>query len=138
MCKKPFSTLVAHATISSTPTSDFSQVGPILMNMIVSPSAKQRRILPGTFGLAVAFLVAAPLQAQTKIEYNRDVRPILAENCFACHGPDSASRKASLRLDQRADAIKMGAIAPGKLKESRSEEHTSELQSPCNLVCRLL
>ena len=31
------------------------------------------------------------------VEYNRDVRPILAENCFSCHGPDSASRKARLR-----------------------------------------
>jgi hypothetical protein len=61
---------------------------------------------------------AAPACAQAKIEYNRDVRPILAENCFACHGPDSAARKAGLRLDQRDDAIKMGAIAPGKLNES--------------------
>ncbi|MBI2808026.1 MAG: DUF1553 domain-containing protein [Planctomycetes bacterium] len=59
-----------------------------------------------------------PLTAQTRIEYNRDVRPILAENCFACHGPDSASRKAGLRLDQREAAIKMGAITPGKLKDS--------------------
>src|SRR5580692_6022006 len=63
-------------------------------------------------------ICALPLQAQSKIEYNRDVRPILAENCFACHGPDSASRKASLRLDQRDAAIKMGAIAPGNVKES--------------------
>ena len=63
------------------------------------------------------------VHAQTKIEYNRDVRPILTENCFACHGPDSASRKAGLRLDQRDDAIKMGAIVPGKLKESALIEH---------------
>src|SRR5437870_4062212 len=47
-------------------------------------------------------------------EYNRDVRPILAENCFACHGPDSASRKAGLRLDKRDEAIKAGAIVPGQ------------------------
>ena len=47
------------------------------------------------------------------LEYNRDVRPILAENCFACHGPDSAARKADLRLDRRDAAIKAGAIAPG-------------------------
>ena len=37
-----------------------------------------------------------------KLEYNRDIRPILLENCFACHGPDSASRKADLRLDPKA------------------------------------
>jgi mono/diheme cytochrome c family protein len=53
-------------------------------------------------------------------EYNRDVRPILAENCFACHGPDSAARKAKLRLDRRDEAIKAGAIAPGKPDESEA------------------
>src|SRR5580765_8122477 len=63
-------------------------------------------------------ILSAPLCAQTKIEYNRDVRPILAENCFACHGPDSASRKAGLRLDDRDAAIKMSAIKPGDVKES--------------------
>jgi hypothetical protein len=46
------------------------------------------------------------------LEYNRDVRPILAENCFACHGPDSAARKAELRLDQREAAIESGALTP--------------------------
>jgi hypothetical protein len=52
------------------------------------------------------------------IEYNRDVRPILAENCFACHGPDSAARKAGLRIDLRDAAIEMKAIVPGKPDES--------------------
>jgi hypothetical protein len=51
-------------------------------------------------------------------EYNRDVRPILAENCFTCHGPDSAARKAHLRLDQREVAIKKGAIVPGRPDKS--------------------
>jgi len=46
------------------------------------------------------------------------VRPILAENCFACHGPDSASRKASLRLDQRDAAVKAEAFVPGKPDDS--------------------
>jgi hypothetical protein len=68
--------------------------------------------------LAIAFTLASAAQAQTKIEYNRDVRPILAENCFACHGPDSASRKAGLRLDQREVAIKKKAFIPGSPKES--------------------
>jgi len=57
------------------------------------------------------------------LEYNRDVRPILAENCFPCHGMDSAARKAGLRLDSFADATAgsqdaPGAIVPGKPDKS--------------------
>ena len=46
-------------------------------------------------------------------QYNRDVRPILFDNCFSCHGPDSASRQAELRLDQREAAVEKSAIVPG-------------------------
>lgn len=55
---------------------------------------------------------AAPLS------YNRDIRPILAENCFACHGPDKASREAKLRLDLREAAIGKEAFVPGDSKNS--------------------
>lgn len=61
--------------------------------------------------------MALPVSAD-KIEFNRDIRPILTENCFTCHGPDSASRKAGLRLDQRESAIKAGAIVAGKAGDS--------------------
>jgi mono/diheme cytochrome c family protein len=69
-----------------------------------------------TLSPAVLLLLApAALAGQpAKLEYNRDVRPILAENCFACHGPDSAARKAKLRLDRRDAAVEAGAIDPGK------------------------
>ncbi len=50
--------------------------------------------------------------------YNADIRPILADTCFACHGPDSAARQADLRLDQRQTAIDMGAIVVGEPDDS--------------------
>jgi hypothetical protein len=56
--------------------------------------------------------------AEPSIQYNRDIRPILMDNCFACHGADSAARKADLRLDKREAAIEMNAIKPGSIAES--------------------
>jgi uncharacterized protein DUF1553/uncharacterized protein DUF1549/cytochrome c/concanavalin A-like lectin/glucanase superfamily protein len=78
----------------------------------------------------LAAAAAAPARGADKLEYNRDVRPILAENCFACHGPDSAARKADLRLDRRDDAIKSKAYVPGKPDDSEMIDRiTSDMTS---------
>lgn len=52
------------------------------------------------------------------IDYNRDVRPILSDNCFACHGPDDKQRAEGLRLDVREEAVAHGAFVPGHVSES--------------------
>jgi hypothetical protein len=52
-----------------------------------------------------------------KLSYNRDIRPILSENCFFCHGPDQNKRKGKLRLDVREEAIAKKAFVPGKPDE---------------------
>jgi hypothetical protein len=78
-------------------------------------------------GAAPLSLRAADKPADTppaaRVEFNRDVRPILANHCYACHGPDDARRKAGLRLDRKDDAfrtLKSGdhALVPGDLRKS--------------------
>jgi len=51
--------------------------------------------------------------APARLDFNRDIRPILSENCFYCHGQDGQKREADLRLDDRAAALEAGAIVPG-------------------------
>ena len=65
------------------------------------------------------------------LEFNRDIRPILAENCFSCHGPDPNKRKADLRLDQRQSALNAGAIDPSdSLIIDRIHSDDSDLLMP--------
>ncbi|MBX3433460.1 MAG: DUF1553 domain-containing protein [Pirellulales bacterium] len=68
--------------------------------------------------LAIAALLAVAGRAEDVVRYNRDVRPILFDACVSCHGPDSASREADLRLDVREQAVDMGAITPGDPESS--------------------
>jgi hypothetical protein len=77
------------------------------------------------FALATFFFVPpAPLAAEEKsIDFNREIRPILSENCYACHGPDANERQAGLRLDRRDAALAelesgAHAIVPGDVEKS--------------------
>src|SRR6516162_1068711 len=83
-----------------------------------------RRTPAALAALVLAGALPAPGPAADTINFERDVRPILADNCFKCHGPDPKARKARLRLDTRADALKGGrsgdpAVVPGKPETSK-------------------
>lgn len=52
------------------------------------------------------------------VSYNRDIRPILSDNCFFCYCPDAGKRKGKLRLDVREQAMEREALVPGKPDES--------------------
>lgn len=75
------------------------------------------------FGFVV-FVAGRSFAAEPgRVDFNRDIRPILSDNCFLCHGPDAANRKSELRLDQRQSATSPAgsgeiAIDPGKLERS--------------------
>ena len=65
------------------------------------------------------FLVSASFAASDQVQFNRDIRPIIADNCFHCHGPDPGSRKAGLRLDTEA-----GFFAARMNKDGKEEPAT--------------
>ena len=77
-----------------------------------------RAVHPSVCLLVAVLLIKNAALADEPLNYNQDIRPLLAENCFSCHGPDSASRKADLRLDKREAAIDYGALVPEAPEES--------------------
>jgi hypothetical protein len=72
--------------------------------------------------LFAAAIVQGRALAAGSVDYDKDIRPILVENCTLCHGPDEKDRKGDLRLDVRDDALKdhdgVRPIVPGKPEES--------------------
>jgi hypothetical protein len=87
------------------------------------------------FVVLSALLRAEPTPTdQPKVDFNRDIRPILAENCFYCHGQDPNKREADLRLDLREAALKSEAFVPGDAAKSalieRIHSTDAETQMP--------
>ncbi len=89
--------------------------------------------------VALALLALSVARAEPAVSFNQDIRPILSDNCFACHGTDAAHRKAKLRLDlpEGAYAERKGlrAIVPGDLASSEAwlrinSEYEDEVMPP--------
>ncbi|MDG2013404.1 MAG: DUF1553 domain-containing protein [Pirellulaceae bacterium] len=85
-----------------------------------------KSILPIALAFLITTLPSASLVAQERVDFLADIKPILAENCLACHGLHAEARQADLRLDVRQDAIDAGAIMPGDPGSSSLIERINE------------
>ncbi len=80
--------------------------------------------------LITTFAWAAP-PAVTPVDFGRQIRPLLSENCFSCHGPDEKNRMAGLRLDTREGAL--GRIKPGDAAASPLFQRISHEKKPLRM-----
>jgi hypothetical protein len=99
-----------------------------------------RRILLGIATCLLGQSIAAA-QPPRQIEFNRDIRPILSNNCFVCHGPDNNLRKAKLRLDDEKDShakvIKAGKPAESELFRRLITDDPKEKMPPAKTLKQL-
>lgn len=82
---------------------------------------RQYLLIGGLVAISSSWLLAA--ESAPAIDFDKQIRPILSNNCYQCHGPDVAQRKAGLRLDRRDEALRATesgtlAIVPGNADES--------------------
>src|SRR5262249_50990766 len=108
-CLLPLSSLIIGKTTPSPREFVFSNQDSGMGNPITAPRW-QRWLWPVLFGVVLVGIVPRPcLNAagprSAIIEFNRDIRPILSDTCFQCHGPDQAKRKAKLRLDSETEVF---------------------------------
>jgi len=92
--------------------------------------------LKGAFSGLALLLLCAPARGR-ELYFGRDIRPILSDTCFKCHGPDAGARKAKLHLGDRASALKAGVLSDGEMLKRLLSEDPEERMPPLDAPRKL-
>jgi hypothetical protein len=85
---------------------------------VSSISLRLLAVVAVMFGMAAQADFVLAQESPDRIDFNRDIRPVLSNHCFQCHGADEGARETEFRLDVRASAIEHEAIVPGSPHDS--------------------
>ena len=84
----------------------------------LSPQSSRLGVILFAWSWALGAHAGGPARAASPVDFDREIRPILSEHCYACHGPDQKTRKAELRLDRKEDVFRdragYAAIVPAQ------------------------
>ena len=83
------------------------------------------------YHMLCAFLSLGTLSLKAaKVDFARDIRPVLSDACYNCHGPDKKARKAKLRLDDRKTAVESGVFSDGEMLARLTSTDPDERMPP--------
>ncbi len=104
------------------------------------PHKSPFRLLEAVFAIGIAWSGMATRAAEAPVDFDRDIRPILSDQCFHCHGPDAKNQKSEFRLDTKehlfADLGGYFGVKPGSLEDSelhwriRSDDPADQMPPP--------
>ena len=104
--------------------------------MKCTPALSAGRFLKGAFSGLALLLLCVTVRGR-EIDFGREIRPILSDTCFKCHGPDAGARKAKLHLGDRASVLKAGVLSDGEMLKRLVSEDPEERMPPLDAPRKL-